>query len=213
MIGLNIRVVGADKVVNHFVARSKAVHSELRTATRDGVGLVKASALDRVVPARSINIQDGRQYRRLSGRKPVRTLFEADGLAGFVRVGQHQTVVRSKALQNVYARIGRSSDLYRTRGLFINPASWIKGPGGRFQGRKKQRYNAGTDTNLVLFRFKYHPALEDWANRRDRGYQIMRHSIRLRREAITLLTTAPALRVNRQTIQSLYRAATIAGLA
>lgn len=213
MIGLNIQVTGAGKVANHFAARAKAVHSELRTATRDGVGLVKASALDRVVPARSINIQDGRRYRRLSGRKPVRTLFEAGGLTGFVRVGQHQTVVRSKAMANVYARIGRSQDLLRPRGLFINPASYIKGAGGRFEGRKKQRYNASTDTNLVLFRWKYHPALEEWAHRRDRGYQIMRHSIRLRREAITLLTTAPALRVNRRTIQSLYQAATLSGLA
>lgn len=212
MIALNIRVTGAPQVAARFKRRADNTHAELRTATRDGVGLVRGSALDRVVPARSINIQDGRRYRRLSGRKPVRTLFEQDGLVGWVRVGQHQTVVRSAALQNVYARLGRSKDLLRTRGLYIDPDSWIKGPGGRFIGRKKSRYNSDTNKNLVLFRFKNHPALEDWANRRDRGFQIMKHSIRIRREAITQLTTRPSLRVNRATIDTLYNAAAVRGV-
>lgn len=211
---MQLKIQGAKTVANHMQRRGAAVHDELKGATRDGVGLVRASALDRVVPARSINIQDGRRYRRLSGRKPVRALFESDGLTGYVRVGQHQTVVRSAAMENVYQnKIGRGGDLVRKKGLYIDPDSWIKGPGGRFVGRKKMRYNESTDKGLVLFRFKNHPDLEAWANRRDRGTQILRHSIRLRKEAIAILTTKPALRVNLKTIHSLYNAATISGVA
>jgi hypothetical protein len=213
MIELTVRVTGADGVARRMKRRAVAVHGNLAAATKDGTGLVHASARDRVVPARSINVQDGRRYRRLSGRKPVRSRFENDGLTGWVHVGQHQTVVHSKALTNVYDKIGRGGDLIRKRGLFIDPDSWTKGPGGRFTGRRRMRYTDGTDKNLLLFRFSHHPDLEAWANRRDKGFQILRHSIRIRREAITLLTTAPALKVNYPTIQSRYRAAVVSGIA
>lgn len=212
MIGLNITTTGVETTVRRFQRRGVAVHTELKTATRDGVGLVRDSARDRVVPARSINVQDGRRYRRLAGRKPVRTQYEEGGLTGFVRVGQHQTVVHSKALQSVYDRLGRGRELLRKKGLYIDPDSWTKGPDGKFTGRRKMRYNETTDKNLVLMRFSRHPDLEDWANRKDKGTQILRHSIRIRREAITILTTTPALKRNLKTIQSLYRAAVVAGV-
>lgn len=212
MIGLNMTVTGAEQAAQGFRRKATGIHTGLVQATRQGVDLVRKSAQDRMVPARTINVQDG-NYRRLSGQKRVSARYEDGGMAGFVKVGGHTTKVRTRALQSVYGRIGRTQDLLRKKGLYIDPQSYIKGADGKFQGRRRNRYNQSTNVNLVLFRFSRHAELEDWANRADKGLQIMRHSVRIHRAALNILTTAPALRVNRPTIMTLYRAAVVKGAA
>lgn len=204
MIRLSMKVQGVDRLIKRIDRIEKGVNRELKTATRENTELVKEAAKKRTIVAKTINVQDGRRYQRLSGRTPIRTRYEEDGLAGFVRVAGHTTRVRTGALPRVYQILGRGGDLLRKKGLYIDPDSWLKGPNGKFIGRSKQRYTDATNKNLTLFRFNRHPDLLAWANRPDKGQQILRHSVRIRREAITALTTTPALLSNAAQIRKRY---------
>jgi len=207
MIRLKFKVQGVEQITRRIDRTQKAISRELKSATRDNTELVKDAAKAKTIVARSINVQDGSRYQRLSGRTPIRTRFENQGKTGFVRVAGHTTKVRTRSLQAVYRILGRGGDLVRKKGLYIDPDSWIKGADGRFRGRRRSNYTAATDKNLVLMRFSRHPDLQIWANRPDKGQQILRHSIRIRRDAITALTTKPALLNSATQIRRRYREA------
>lgn len=210
MIRMTVR--GGAAAARKFSNAGGNIRRELVSATATGTELVAQSARERAVPAKAVNVQDGNaKFRRLSGRTPVRKRFEGNGTAGFVRVQSYQGAARSKAVQAVYGRLGRFKDLQR-KGLWLNPSAWTKGPNGRFPGRRKSSYNDRTNSFLRFVRFSDNPQLEDWANRRDKGSQILRHSVRLRPEAIAQLTTGPSLRANEPAIKQLYRAAVVKGI-
>lgn len=209
---IRLSVSGANSVIKRIDRAQSRVRKELKEATKVGTDLVAQSAKQRVLPARAVNVQDSRgRYRRLSGRTPVRVRYDRDGLAGYVRVQSYQGKARSTALQAVYGRIGRFKELTRT-GLWLDPDAWIKGPDGKFQGRKKSKYNDTTSRFLRFHKFSENPGLEDWANRREKGSQSLRHTIRIRPDAIGKLTTAPSLRRNEKAIRELYASAAIRGV-
>ncbi len=203
---MRITISGASEVSAYFKRAQDNVKRYTRDATLRSLDLVEKSVAKRVRPARSENVQDARTYRTIRAQKPYKTSLDASGQSGEVSLRAHLTTARSAALINVFGKLGLSKKLER-KGLYIDPSSWIKGPDGKFKGRKKMRYNGSTNKTLILYRFNRYPHLLDWSQRRDKGYQFMRHSVRVQLEALNILAATPALRENKNKISAEYDSA------
>lgn len=203
---ISINITGAAQVHEYFEKSAQRTRLYTRDATIQSLKLVEASVASRLFPAREQNVQDGRQYRSVASRKPYQVRIESDGQSGEVGVKAHLTKVRSAALISVMRRLGLGKQIER-KGLYIDPGSWTKGPNGKFTGRRKQRYTASTNKILILFRFSQHPDLLRWAQRRDKGYQFLRHSVRVKTDALKILTATPSLRENESKIKAAYTSA------
>jgi hypothetical protein len=57
---------------------------------------------------------------------------------------------------------------------------------------------------MIRMSFDKHPKLLQWAQQRNKGYQFMRHSIKLTPEVGQRLITAPALNRNEDTIRQMF---------
>lgn len=207
---ISLTAYGVESTARRFIRRADKLTKAIKDASREGAELVAASARERIRPARRINAQDSPSPRNLTPRKPVSIRMQDGGMTAMVTARPHTTNARSRALVNVFVRLGRLKDLER-KGLWIDPQSHIRGDQGHFQGRRKRQYP--TRENLKFFRFSRHPELRRWAARKDRGWQLMRHSVRLGGDALRILVMGPSLERNRKTIKSLYAAATVRGVA
>lgn len=202
----------ASRGIRRIVKISGALSQNISAATKDAVKLVRRSAEDRMMPARRLNVQDSSSARTLSGRRPIQVRYFDNDRRAEVVAKPYQTKARSRALVSVYSRIGAAKDLER-KGLWIDPSSYLRGPRGRFAGRRKMAYGLRQRQGLRFFRFSRHPKLREWAHLPGRGYQIQKHAVKILGDAIRILTMRPALEKNRDTIRGLYAAAVAKGVA
>lgn len=205
---ITISISGADEARKMLTDSARRVRAYTREATLKSLGLVEKSVAKRCFPAKNTNVQDAKKWRYLNQRKPYASNMGSSGQEGYVSIKEHTVKARSNALQRVMRRVGLGQKLER-QGLYIDPASWKKGADGKFVGRKKSSYTSSTNRTLLYFRFKDFPGLLAWSQRKDRGFQFYRHSVRINLEAIRIITATPSLNENQEKIRKTYKDAVL----
>ncbi len=211
---LRFTVSGIEDCLNALSNKAARVDTGLGSATRQATALIVDQVSRRILIPKRINVQDamGRNYARfLSQRKPVSSFVDTAKKEGLVVVGEHYTNVRTSGLIRQWtSHGGQATDLLRT-GLRIPRNSFIKGANGKFQGRSKSNNRENSQAGLQTMSFQKWPKLLQWAQQRGRGYQVMRHAIKLTPEVGQALITQPAVARNRERIHQFYRDAVIKG--
>lgn len=205
---IKIEISGAEEARKMLTDSARRIRAYTRQATLDSLGIVEKSVSKRCFPAKNVNVQDAKQWRYLNQRKPYSSNMGASGQEGYVAIRAHTVKARSNALQRVMRRVGLGKKLER-QGLYLDPSAWIKGPDGKFVGRRKSSYTSSTNKTLQYFRFKDHPGLLAWSQRRDRGYQFYRHSVKITLDAIRIITALPSLNENQEKIRKAYKDAVL----
>lgn len=140
---------------------------------------IAADLRSRIIRPRRINVQDA-DGRPGIGKNPVSVETGADFAQVVLR--PHWTVARSNSLAAVANRTGSGLPFER-EGLWVS----------RNVGRSTSR-GYTSRSGLVFKSFSSNAKLEEWARRRDRGMQILRHAIYVGRpEVLKTLIVQPAV--------------------
>lgn len=167
--------------------RQKAVDRELGSSMAEAAKVVKGETDERVIIPRRISKQDapGGQERALTGRSPVRTKVDTKNRRAIIRLATHYTRARTKGIIALFRRLGLSQELFR-KSLIV-------------QGRR-----------LTL---RTHPRLLRWARLASKGFQELRHVVRLKdSRAREDLILGPALAASEQRVTSIWRRAFSRGM-
>lgn len=178
MIGIGTDIAGA---LNKLDRVERALQRGTQTATREATDIVGTDVRRRVRVARRINVQDSAAARTLTQRSPVSTSVNPSAGTGLVVLKRYWTPVRSNVLISVYDRLGLGKQLRR-------PGLWVKPTNARSKTRRTYESRQG----LRYTRFSYSPTLAEWASRRDRGFQLLRHAVQMDPRAAIVIVANPA---------------------
>lgn len=198
MIGFTADVGNA---IRKLERAQRAIEREVSNGTRQAVSVVASDVKRRVRQPKRVNIQDSADARNLSGRTPVTVTVNPQANTGLVVLRSYWTPVRSNVLVSVYQRLGLGKKLQRP-GLYVRPT----------RSRSKTRRTHESRTGLRYTRFAQSPTLAAWAARRDRGFQLLRHAVRMDRRAALIVVANPAVIKTRPDALAIFARAAARGV-
>ncbi len=201
----------------------------LGLATNRAIRLVEGNMKGRVkLLKRPQNIQDATR-RTQPSTNPIRSRLEATG-DGVIELRPHLTSARSPAIQKLFVQLGIGDQLTR-KGLWMDPKRFIRGPGGRFMGSKRNngyksrdglRFSAFEEKVKIAGSFGFsrvagkskrvtlvRAGLRNWAEQQSKGTQRLRHTVRLGNpDALIKLVLAPTVKFTRDRVAAIFGDAT-----
>lgn len=179
-------LTGVDAFVRGLERKARAVRADVSKTSREAADMVVSSAEKRSHPRRRVTQQDA--PRALSPRRAlIRAVKSGEGYR--VSMGGQWGHARDPVVQKVMTQEGH--------------------------GRKLQRRHLWVESRPNVFHkllFSRNPGLKAWAERADKGRQIMRHAVRLPADVRMRLTLGPAQAENEEAIMKLLKGALIRGL-
>lgn len=160
--------VDASALVAFYDRKISGIQKGIQSVAVSVTERIATDLRSRLIRPKRINVQDANGQGR--GRDPVSV--ETGPNYAQVTLRPHWTVARSGSLADVARRTGSGSDFERD-GL------WVSRSRGRSQS-KGYRSRSG----LVFKSFSSNDRLREWAHRRDRGMQYLRHAIWIGRPEI-----------------------------
>lgn len=220
MIVLEVDDAAAERILGRKLT---ALDRFLGLATDKAVKVVEKDLQGRLKLLRyPQNIQDS-PGRTRPNSNPVRTRME--GKDGIVSLSPHMTSARSPVVQALFQQLGLEQQLVRA-GLWQDPALYERDPAtGRFLGRRRNHgYKSREGLRFFAFSEKVAVAgagfstafgtkkitrvredLKAWAGRKDKGTQLLRHTVRLTSDKVRIkLLMAPTVKFTRERILQIF---------
>lgn len=191
------RFRGAEALVRRLQRAEKRVLSEAKNATGRAARKLDREAAKRIFLARNVSKQDapgGRAFRQPKIRAHRVEISSSSREASIkLEIIGHYTSARSKAIKGALNYLGLSRMTLR-EGLLLQP-----------QKRRGQRPSAGA--NFRFYSFAANKRLSDWADRRDKGQQKLRHVLLLNSKIMSALLLSPIIRKSEKAIRASWRQA------